>query len=319
MDVYLQTMAGVAVSVVLFLIGYRQTVGARRERVRAANTDVERTLVRRIVLDSYTPALEDVTRLIDGKARDYRLNARELLSESQLMNTLFTRMLETDFLTPQQRGEVVGRVSAVLEKAEAAPVPEAHVLELPSRKERDTTWGLVGLLGLAASSLGGLASVWLIGGDGGEMWWALGAAFAMSVVAITMITLTYRFRESQEEPGREAALVSALDFENEVWRALRRINALPAIGPHDAGFDFVAEVAGKKILVEVKAWSRRPPLSLVRAVLTQLTQALEAQAADEGILVVQSPLDLPAESLEAHQVRVMTFRELRNYIMHATK
>jgi len=61
---------GIAVSVVLFLIGYRQTVGAKKERVAAADSEIEKILVRRIVLEGYVLKTADIERLAEGKARD---------------------------------------------------------------------------------------------------------------------------------------------------------------------------------------------------------------------------------------------------------
>ena len=78
------TIIGIAVSVSLFLLGYRQTIGARRERIRAANAELERILVRRIVLEKYTPTQMDLSRLIDGKAGDYRVRRADLISETPL-------------------------------------------------------------------------------------------------------------------------------------------------------------------------------------------------------------------------------------------
>ena len=39
---------GTAVSILLFVIAHRQTIGARQERVRTANDEIEKILVRRI-------------------------------------------------------------------------------------------------------------------------------------------------------------------------------------------------------------------------------------------------------------------------------
>lgn len=62
MVAYLLPLLGVAVSVVLSIWGYHQIVGARRERIRAANNELERILIRRIVLESYQPTVDDLSR-----------------------------------------------------------------------------------------------------------------------------------------------------------------------------------------------------------------------------------------------------------------
>ena len=62
MSEYLLGIAGIAISVGLFFVGYRQTIGAKKERIRSANDETEKILVRRIVLEEYTPRVEDIAR-----------------------------------------------------------------------------------------------------------------------------------------------------------------------------------------------------------------------------------------------------------------
>ena len=78
----------------------------------------------------------------------------------------------------------------------------------------------------------------------------------------------------------------------------------------------MAESRGKRILIAVKPWIGGVPILLVRAAVDQLREGLKEESADLGILVVMEPLPLPLESLEDAQVRVMTIRQLRNYLAY---
>ncbi|WP_076915310.1 MULTISPECIES: hypothetical protein [unclassified Pseudoalteromonas] len=51
MEGYLQTGVGILVSLILFVIGYRQTIGAKKERSKNANISIIRTIMRRMVLE----------------------------------------------------------------------------------------------------------------------------------------------------------------------------------------------------------------------------------------------------------------------------
>lgn len=327
MEPYMQTIlaiVGVAISVVLFVIGYRQTIGARKERVRAANTDLEKTLLRRIVLESYQPTVDGVARLIEGKARDHRVKPRDLYSESQVLNTIFTRILESDFITPEQRSGILGRLSPVLQKAEEAPFEEALFLELPTERKRVYTRTIVPLfMGVLASVMGALVVLLLTLTDGAQLLTpAVLTAFIGSFTVIIMIFLAYRLREAQEETSSASALQAALEFEEEVQRVLQKIDVgakthvRANIGGRESEFDFIAEIGDRRILIEVKAWSRRVPISILRDVVGKLRQAIEALGADEAILVTKGALDLPPGSLEDARIRTMTLRELRNYLVH---
>lgn len=87
------SVVGIVVSVGLFLIAYRQTVGAKRERTVSTNQEVEKVLVRRVVLESYIPDVNAITWLLEGKARDFRVRPSDLLAEEQVLNSIFTRIV----------------------------------------------------------------------------------------------------------------------------------------------------------------------------------------------------------------------------------
>lgn len=80
MEAYFQTGLGIFVSVFLFLLGYRQTIGARRERVKNANNTIIETILRRLIIEKYKPTKPDIGKLIEGKARDYKVKTRDLLN-----------------------------------------------------------------------------------------------------------------------------------------------------------------------------------------------------------------------------------------------
>ena len=87
---------GIFVAVGSFLFTYRHTVGARRARIAAANAELGRILVRRIVVDGNQPKELDIVRLTDGKARDHGVASGRLWSPQQLLNMAYTRIVESD-------------------------------------------------------------------------------------------------------------------------------------------------------------------------------------------------------------------------------
>lgn len=132
---YVLGILGIIVSVGLFFIGYRQTVGAKKERIINANAEVEKILVRRIVLENYTACSFDINRLLEGKARDFRVKVGDLYSDSQVLTNIFTRIMESDFIPQSQREDILGRLTPILEKAETSPVQESEISELLSSKQ----------------------------------------------------------------------------------------------------------------------------------------------------------------------------------------
>ncbi len=321
MELSLQPFVGVIVSVALFLLAYRTTIGARKERIRAANTDLEKTLLKRIVLESYQPTVTEVRRFIEGKAQDYRVRTRDLLTELQILTALFARVLETDLITSRQREAILGKLFPLLQKAEDSPLEKARVVEhaeerKPLHRRTIVTLVPIALLASVTGTLLVLTSAIMTGAPVGLLKTGL-LVFTASTLAILLVLLVLRIREAQEESGSTLSLKAGITFEEEVVWVLQKGGARLKLGePRPIGGDFMAEIRGKQLLIAVKPWIGGVPISLVRAAVDQLREGLKEESADLGILVVMESLPLPLESLEDAQVRVMTIRQLRNYLAY---
>ena len=156
MDTYLQTILGIVVSVVLFLIGYRQTIGARKERERAANASLLRALVRRVVLEDYTPDPGDLARLTYGKARDFRVRISDLLTPEQLLTVAFSDVFDNDLIVPAARAAIESRLRAAFTDF-GSQAPKTTEVQLQERViRRDEVRRRLPLLALSTSLIGGL-------------------------------------------------------------------------------------------------------------------------------------------------------------------
>lgn len=322
MSAYILGIVGITVSMGLFLIGYRQTIGAKKERVNSANAEIEKILVRRIVLEGYTPNPVDVSRLLEGKARDFRVRAADLLSESQILNSIFTRVVETDFIPQNQREEILKRLVPAIADAESEPIEEEAITELPTTRRQflARTIALVAM-GVIASLLGGLIAILPKLGTlqvkFSEILPAVGATFTASLVLIAFLVSFYRLRESQEETSKSSTLARSVGFEREVVNVLEKAGfRLKVAGLRDEGYDFAFDRGGKKILVEIKAWSRPMPTRIVKRIAERLRQVAERERASEAIIVTPKPVRMPSHVLDEDLIRIMTLHEMRNYLTH---
>jgi len=318
---YWLPLLGIFVSIVLSMWGYRQTVGARRERIRAANNELEKVLIRRIALESYQPTFDDLSRLIGGKAREHRIKRGELLSETQLLETVFTKITESDFLTQDRRNEVLERLSPVFVKVEKATEEETRIIELPRADRLIYARNRLSFaIGFFASLFGAIivAIVAMLLEAGAFPITSIISAFIGSLALISMIFAIYRIRESGEEPSARSAIQSALDFEQEVINTLKKLRIPIFIAERTSGFDFIITLGERRVLIEVKAHTRRPPLPYIRNSIERLNNAIRAKNADEGIIVTKESYELPEDFLKNTKIRIMTLRELRNYMAHET-
>ena len=319
MDNYWLPVFGIVVSIVLAIPFYRQTVGARRERVRAANSELEKILIRRIVLESYQPTVDDLSRLIGGKAREHRIKRGDLLSETQLLETVFTKITESDFMTQDRRNEVLERLSPLFAKVEKATEEETRLIELPIAEKRLYARNrLLFTIGLSTSLSGaiGVIIVSALFEVGTFPTMSIIIAFVGSLALISMIFAIYRIRESGEEPSARSAMQSAMDFEQEVINTLKKLRIPVFIAERTSGFDLITTVGERRVLIEVKAYTRRPPLPYIKNTIEKLNRAVQARNADEGIVVTKESYRLPDDLLKNTKLRIMTLRELRNYLAH---
>lgn len=321
MENYILGLLGIFVSVILFLIGYRQTIGAMKERVRIANSDLEKILLRRIVLESYSPDLEDITRLIEGKSRDYKVKIANLLSEAQLLNTIFTRIIETDFISPSQRKEIIERIIPVITKAEKIPLDDEKISYLPNTKQKIYSKNIILLMGFITSILG--SSLVLVPNllsqdlfkDKFMISTTLIVTMIISFIIILVIFLSYRLRESQEENSSNS-LESYIEFENEVAYVLKRSGLKWYIPENkDDGYEFIVEKADKKLLVEVVNWSRKPPSGFLQRKYAQIKAAINKGDGQEAIIVTKT-LSVPPFRYEDSKINIMVLREFRNFLAH---
>ena len=329
MENYLLSILGIAVSIMLFLIGYRQTIGAKKERIKSANSEVEKIMVRRIVLESYTAKPIDIARLIEGKARDFRVKVGDLLSDSQIMNCIYTRIVETDLIAHNQREEILSRIIPVLEEAEATPFQEKDVVEVSTESSRKTLYQIAVPLtmGIVASLMGALVTVipkiGTIDMDIQSLFPILIATASVSLALIISYYIFSRLKESQQEvtiSSSSRAIEQAINFERDVARVIEKtgLKILPA-GPSDRGYDFAIEKDGKRIFVEVKAWSRTMPIRILSRVVEVLEKTVDMENAAEGFVITKSPIDYKSLDLENKKIRIMTLSEFRNYLVHRYK
>ena len=318
---------GTAVSIFLFLIAHRKTIGARHERVRSANAELERLLVRRVVLEDFDPTQEEIIRLIDTKARDFHIRPTDLLSDIQIMNNIYTRIVESDFLLQEQRQNVLDRITSAIRIMEEQPLQEQAVEQVASQKrQRSSTTYMLATAAIVASVMGATLSVLPDIGDIVENTDKLFSILPISIVTVFMslvmisfISLVYRIRErQQDEPNRVSTTENYIAFERAVFHTLRDSGAKITqshMGPgRNPGHDFSFERDGKVILVEVKNWTKKIPPSLVSRTYQKLQNAVVSENAGYAFIVVPRPIDTTPPFPEDGQVKLITLDELRKHL-----
>jgi hypothetical protein len=314
---------GIVVSVGTFLIGYRQTIGAKKERVANANLEIERILVRRVVMEKYHPVISDLARLIDGKARDFRVRPEDLISEDQLLNTLYTRIVETELIPSEQRNSLLEIVLKAIGESEKFPdsIAREDIINSDLTASRSSRLIMVVFAALA-TMLGGFVSalpaITLDSGIFEAFRNVLPSVIATIVISLSTITALYsasRYRAKQEEPtNRSDTQISRMKFENEINRILQMVGKVTVGKPTDP-FDFIVDQGGRITIIKAKAWPNKVPISLIAQTLYRLESAMKERGALQALLVLkEQPTPAMLARYAGKPVRLIGVNDLNKYL-----
>jgi hypothetical protein len=308
---------GIVVSLILFLVGYRQTVGAKKERASACNAELEKILVRRLVLERYSPTRTDVERLIEGKARDFRVSSDDLLSSSQVLNAVYTRVVESELISAEQRVALIEMVLPALTETESNPLDELQSA-LSRGETLSATTAAMGILALVASAMGGLVAILPdltnLTLSTTSLLRTSGATGIASLIVIGTLVALYRIRASWDDGlSKSTEADQYVRLEGHVASTLRKLGYTVRSVPLESAGDFLIERGDKKYLVDVKAWVRRPPARLLEDAARRLQKAAADAGAERAILVSASPLNLN-ETPQVPNVSFVTPRALAAHL-----
>lgn len=298
----MSTAVGVLVSVALFAFTYRQTVGATRERARAATDELASGLIRLIVDEAFVPAPSDMQDMLDAQALTHRVSANAMPSVEQLRGLLLARLVLLEYV-PRKDKSVLMLVLADAKDAADEPLSVAAAAQTQASRGSSVSQFLIGL----ASIAGGLVAVVLAtsqlqqtaqGRD------ALLISLTASTAAVLLLFLVFRSRSG----GSVSTSLNLYDYERQADHALRDLlNTLEIKhrvgGPRD-GYDYKVWLGDEVILIELKH-ARRGIADAKR-----LAAAVKEEGAANGILVVDAKGRVP----DVPGIRTMTFKEFLRFL-----
>jgi hypothetical protein len=321
---HLDTIIGVGISVLLFYISYRQTIGAAKERIQAANSEIDSTIFKRTVLEGLSITPPVIRQLTEGKALQHRVRSAELHSVEEILSILLASTLESDFVPESKRAGMIQAIVGISElpQRRLARETEAVAAELTHVSRNRTDWALI-LMAVVASFAGGVSSV-LPGVTkiSGHVFdfaskQAFLTALSVSVASLGILLAALwvlRLKSSEEESARSSELRTGASFEHEVLRIFRQLSIPTRVPEVEAGYDFDAQLNGKKTLVEVKSWNRRVPLSLIHLTMRQMKRLIDAGKGEEAILVLKDIVAFPSLTSIDPRVKLVSLRQLKSYL-----
>jgi hypothetical protein len=287
-------VVSVVLTVVFFIIGYRQTIGARKERARATNKDMVATLLRRFTLDSsFVINREGVGKLLTGAAIESRVKLGDLFNIDQLEAVLYTKIIEHDFLDESGRDQALGRLENSFKAVESTRLP---LLEAPA-DESDSGFKIDGIIALSflAAALGIVASLIVLpvvapqlaprGLEIRSYFGEIVTSLALAVATATALSVFVKFRDANRTPGTAQNLESSAQLAERAFsRIARRTNKSFEESP-DTWVDYKAEKNGEKWGIEFKYDINRYGLSRARQLVQQISDHAKGDGFARAFLV----------------------------------
>ena len=183
-----------------------------------------------------------------------------------------------------------------------------------------------GSLGLLASLMGALASLFLLGDkifqfDPGvsafkSLFPAL-TVFVASLVSVVAISFVKRVRESPEEiPSRSNAAAEGALLEHQVAATLLKLNMPFQIEPKLGLLrpDFVVNAGGKRVAIEVKSWRSPPPMTLISRTARYMQEVLRSGDVERAAVVTRGRLPAMDKMTGIENVQFVAFKDLEDWL-----
>jgi hypothetical protein len=138
----------------------------------------------------------------------------------------------------------------------------------------------------------------------------------VSLTFILAILSYYKLKE-QDVSSKTKEIESYVNFENEVSSAIERLGKYNIVaGDSTTPYDFAIINNGENVFIEVKSWNRRVPAQILGRIVERLNQSVIQYRAKEAIIVTPTLLYPSSSQKQAQYVKIMSLKELRNYLAH---
>jgi hypothetical protein len=307
----LSGVLGVVLTIVFFFIGYRQTIGAKRERAAAANREIIETMVRRFTLDSeFGLRFDEVERFVAGVALDNRVRVSDVYSMDEIFSLLYSRIVSSDYVPAKKRRAVLEKLSSSF----VAPSMEARLVRRAVEKTRKLP--IETALGAASAILGaGLATATEFVASG----WLdrlsvpstkLSLLVAIAVSALTAIALVAYVKLRDKVTATKPDLISPTKGQAFEAGLIERLRAIGVPFAQERDVDLIISVKQKRVAVELKL---APPHN-VRSILKQLEHYISQYKCDEAYLVLATPVPEKIRALSGAHIKIMSVDEFLNIL-----
>ena len=308
----LSGIIGVVLTIIFFFIGYRQTIGAKKERAHAASREIVDALLRRLVLEAgFSIKLSGIEKLIAGKSLEHKVSAGDMLSAEEIEALLYSRVVESDYIPSDQRKPIVDRLEACFKGTQQETSFQIQPTARPSFR-----WSEIGLgvaSALSSVIITAVFSSLTLSDFSKEAPFTQQYALIIVIIVLTTITavamvLFVRIREKTQTTSTPVIVTAAEKREASFHRYLGRkllSYGLNYIQTPPTGPDFIIYLGDKKIGIEAVVDFSMSSASKLRSIFAKLRLQREGGVFDVGYIVTAYSVPEHVKKLARDDIQIL--------------
>jgi len=308
---------GVVLTIIFFVVCYRQTIGARRERARAANQALVDTIFRRLALEeNFSLPRSEVAKVISGWAINARIKSSDVHSLQELEDLLAARALESDYVAEAQRQTISSRIVKMFSEEKNPIFIEKTIVESGKFKPEVFLAIASGLMSMAAAIL---ASFFLPerAGTTARAFLENSVIPATGLIVLTVVTILFytRVRDISRPTSDEPFLTrtNAIGLERAFFSAARRRNK--TLKPSsDQRYDFTFESDDGLVGIEIKEDVNKISRIQLNRIMARLRAAVDSGTIAKAIIGSGMPPNERVVIMSDEKVSVRYIPELFSLI-----
>jgi len=290
----------VLVTIFLFIVSYRKTIGAKKERVNSTYNEIIKILVRNFVKSDYLPTVDEITRIIRSKSIENKIEVGDLPDELTFYSALYTKVAEDEILSGEKKNQLLKNVNAYLDSIrEDTKIMEELEESKTYREEKERIFSFfyLALLSLLSGLMVALLSFSTVDISYGGFWenliFMMVAMIGTVLIAISFIVLKEE-QEKTEASGRTPLSKyreNVKKFQDDIRQIIENKTGFSeepkiTVDGITVRFDYAFQKDGTHYLVELRYWKNVLPKMFVNDLCYRAIKAKEKNIKAKLVLIL---------------------------------
>jgi hypothetical protein len=258
---WINPVVGAVLSLSLFVITYRRTISATKERAAHAHIEVVRILIRNLLNLGRVLTISEINHVLQTKARENRIKVSDMPDEMSYVYSLQCRVAEDEMLSAEDRKDLFKKIQDFIDENEKA---NPQLTEEPKALEEQRTNIMSKYLAYVSlfAAISGIAASLILSFFSGTMiienvMNTIGIIVSVIGVIVVLVTFLLFYEKSRPTLSVSLSPTTGQDFEDQIYKSLRKLGKIekePFIPEIRSRFDLMLSTKANKFLIETKSY-----------------------------------------------------------------